>query len=289
MKTLQSKVVVDGIVYPEGIRWNQGKIWFSDILDRKVMTYDPQTGQTAVVLEPEDLPSGLGFLPDGRLLVVTMRKRQLLRLEPDGALTVVADMAHLGEILNDMVVDPQGRAYVDCHFANHDDGGGIILAEPGGACRIVAKDMNAPNGMAITPDGKTLIANDLLANSLVAFDIAADGSLENRRVHRSLGGDSPDGICLDAEGGAWVGLPFQNRFRRIGANGAYTHEIECPSKWGTAPALGGPDRKTLYLCVARVKMEDMAALLQDPTDARARCQGWIEVVEGIEASGVGWP
>lgn len=288
MKTLQPKIVVDGLIYPEGIRWSQDRVWFSDVLDLKVYTYDPMTRRTAVVVQTEDLPSGLGFLPDGRLLIATMRERKLLRLEADG-LKTVADLRPLCEMLNDMIVDAQGRAYLDSHFSLAADGGGIIMVEPSGDYRIVADNMKAPNGLAITADGRTLIANDLLANSLVAFDIAPDGGLANRRIFANLGSDSPDGLCLDAEGSAWVGLPFQGKFRRIKEGGEATHEISYENKWGVAPVLGGSDRQTLFLCTAEVALEDMPGLLKDPRDARTKCKGWIEAVEGIEVPGAGRP
>jgi sugar lactone lactonase YvrE len=288
MKTLRSNVVVDGIVYAEGIRWNEGKVWFSDMLDRTVYAYDVLARRAEVVVRTEDLPSGLGFLPDGRLLIVAMRERRLLRLDADG-LKVAADLESLCEMLNDMVVDAQGRAYVDCHFSRDAPGGGIILVEPNGDARIVVHDMAAPNGLAITPDGRRLIANDLMANRLVAFDIAPDGGLANQRVFADLGDRSPDGLCLDTEGGAWVGLPFQAKFQRIAPGGAVTHEVPCGDKWGVAPVLGGADRRTLFLCTAQVSLEDMPGLLQSPTDARAKCRGWIEAVEGIEVPGAGRP
>ena len=105
---LTSKVIVENIIYPEGIRWNQGKVWFSDVLDSKVYTLDPATRRISVVVQTKDLPSGLGFLPDGRLLIATMRERQLLRLDHDG-LKVVVDLRSHCEFLNDMVVDALGR------------------------------------------------------------------------------------------------------------------------------------------------------------------------------------
>jgi sugar lactone lactonase YvrE len=288
VKALTSQVVIDDIIYPEGIRWAQGRVWFSDMFARRVYAYDPATGITDVAAQTEDLPSGLGFLPDGRLLIVGMRERQLLRRDPDG-LTVAADLSPLSELLNDMVVDAHGRAYVDGHFERDTEGGGILLAEPDGRCRVVAGDMKAPNGLAITPDGSTLIANDLLANALFAFDIQANGDLTNRRVHLDLGDRSPDGLCLDLDGGVWIGLPFQNRMQRIGPDGQVTHEIDCGDKWGIAPVLGGADRKTLFFCTARVAIDDMIGLLKDPTHAKSRCRGWIEAVDGIEVAGAGRP
>jgi sugar lactone lactonase YvrE len=288
MNTLQSRAVVDGLVFPEGIRWHQGRVWFSDIFDFKVYAYDPKTRRTEVVVQTEDRPSGLGFLPDGRLLIATMGERKLLRLDPDG-LKTVADLKPLCNLLNDMVVDQQGRAYMDAYFAGAAMSGGLIMVEPSGDYRIVADNMKLPNGLAITADGKNLIANDLMANRLEAFDIAADGSLANRRIFADLGGDSPDGLCLDAAGAAWVGLPIQGKFRRIKEGGEVTHEITYENKLGVAPVLGGSDRRTLFLCTAEVTMEKLQRLLQDPRDARKECKGWIEVVEGIEVPGAGWP
>jgi sugar lactone lactonase YvrE len=289
MKTLQSRVVVDGIVYPEGIRWYQDKVWFSDTLDLKVLTYDPKTHRTEVVLKTDDRPSGLGFLPDGRLLLTTMGELKLWRLDPDG-LKVVADLKSMGQSLNDMVVDPQGRAYLDVYLpgAEYRDGC-IVMVEPSGAYRIVADDLRLPNGLAVTPDGKTLVVAEFVANRVIAFDIAADGSLSNQRVFADLGADSPDGLCLDAEGAAWVGLPFQNKFRRIKPGGEVTHEIAYAKKWGVAPVLGGSDRRSLFLCTTDVTLENLGKLMHDPRDARKECKGWIEVVEGIEVPGVGWP
>jgi sugar lactone lactonase YvrE len=166
---------------------------------------------------------------------------------------------------------------------------GIIMVEPSGVYRIVAYDMKGPNGLAITADGKTLVANDLQANNILAFEIAADGSLANRRIFADLGSDSPDGLCLDAEGAVWVGLPFQGKFRRIKEGGEVTHEITYENKWGIAPVLGGADRRTLFLCTAEVTLEKIVKLMQDQRDARKECRGWIEVVEGIEVPGAGWP
>jgi sugar lactone lactonase YvrE len=286
VRSLTSKIVVDGLIYPEGIRWHAGRVWFSDILDFKVHAYDPATGLTEVIIETPDRPSGLGFLPDGRLLIATMGERKLLRLDP-GGLTTVADLSGLCVGMNDMVVDGQGRAYMDATFG--EGSGGVILVEPDGAFRVVAEEMKMPNGMAVTADGKTLIVNDLWGNGIKAFDIQPDGSLTGRRRFADLGEVSPDGICLDAEGAAWVGQPLQGRVRRIREGGEVTHEINYGKKWGIAPVLGGPDRRTLYICTADITLGKILELMADPRGARDHCRGWIEAVEGIEIPGVGWP
>lgn len=288
MKTLQSQVLVDGLIYPEGIRWHGGRIWFSDILASRVYALDPVTGQATVALQLNDRPSGLGFLPDGRLLVVSMGERKILRLD-QGEARPVADLSGVCDLLNDMVTDAQGRAYVDGYFDFAQKRSGIVLVETNGAYRIVADDMRLPNGMAITPDGRTLLANDFLAHEILAFDIAADGGLSNRRVFADLDGDSPDGICLDAEGAAWVGVPLRGQFRRVLEGGEVTHQILCGERWGIAPVLGGADRASLYLCTAEVSIEAMRRLIRDPTGAQNECRGWIETARGAPSPGAGWP
>jgi sugar lactone lactonase YvrE len=287
MQTLTSKVVLDGIRYAEGPRWHAGRLWFSDMLASTVWTYDPATDVREVAAKTPDKPSGLGFLPDGRLLVATAGTRQLLRRDP-GGLAIVADLSGVCDSLNDMVVDAQGRAYVDAYFMGGAPRGAVILVRPDGVFRTVAPDLMTPNGLAITPDGRTLVVNDLSACKLLAFDIAGDGSLSGQRVFADLDGRSPDGLCLDAEGGAWVGLPFQGRFQRIREGGEVTHEIAYPDRWGVAPALGGPDRRTLYLCTAQVKVEDLIAALHDPAPAPDVSRAWIEAVE-VDVPGAGWP
>jgi sugar lactone lactonase YvrE len=289
MERLSSRVVVDALIYPEGIRWHGGKVWFSDILDRKVYAYDPVAGQAEVVAQTADLPSGLGFLPDGRLLIATMRERKLLRLDPEG-LAVAADLSPLSARLNDMVVDSHGRAWLDAAFAEDGSNGGLIMVEPDGRARPVAEGLCEPNGVAISADGETLVVNDFIGCRIHAYDVQSDGRLAGHRVFADLGEDAPDGVCLDAEGAAWVGQPCQSRLRRILEGGEVTHEIAYEAgKWAIAPVLGGPDRRTLYLCTAEVEMEALIRLLDDPSDARRDCRGWIEAVDGIATPGAGLP
>jgi sugar lactone lactonase YvrE len=187
-----------------------------------------------------------------------------------------------------MVVDAQGRAYVDVYLTGDEPRGRIALAEPDGRVRVAADGLMTPNGLAITADGRTLVANDLSAGKLLAFDIAPDGLLGAPRVFADLAGLAPDGLCLDAEGAAWIGLPFENKFRRIREGGEVTHEIAYPDRWGVAPALGGPDRRILFLCTAQVVLDELIAAMHAPRSATPPSKGWIEAVE-VEVPGAGWP
>lgn len=279
--------MIDGLIYPEGIRWWRGQVWWSDVLDRKVYAYDPDADRLEVVAQFDDLPSGLGFLPDGRLLIATMNERRLLRLESAG-ISVAADLSGICQRLNDMVVGPNGVAYLDAHFEGSHSGG-LIRVEPDGKYRVVASGLQAPNGLAITVDGQTLVANDLHAGCIWAFDIAPDGDLCGQRVFADLGGRSPDGLCLDAEGAAWVGLPFEHRFVRVQEGGNITDEILLQDRWGIAPVLGGSPRQTLFLCTAKVEFDHLVQLMKGKGSASMQCRGWIETVDISGPPGSGWP
>ncbi len=278
MRTLTAAPLLKGIVFPEGPRWRDGKLWFSDIWGNKVMTVD-EGGHAHVVAELER-PSGLGFLPDGRLLIATMGGRELLRLDPDG-LKRVADLKPFAQQgLNDMVVDGKGRAYVDAY--NPGDGlprGSVVLVTPDGTAREAAAGLAAPNGLAITPDGKTLIVAQMGANELTAFTVQSDGSLSDRRAFAKLDG-KPDGICLDAEGAVWVGQYEEARFIRVREGGEVTHRIPVPGSWTVAPMLGGRDRKTLFLCASVTTTEDLVR--------HGKSAGSIYTARA-EVAGAGWP
>ncbi len=287
METPRPSVLLDGLVFPEGPRWRDGKLWFSDIHAGKVMAVDPE-GRSEVVASVPQHPSGLGFLPDGRLLVVSVLDRLLLRLDPDG-LHTHTDLSAVDCILpNDMVVSEDGRAYIgDDAFeisAGPPRPGSVFLVTPDGDARLVAEGLSYPNGMVITPDGKTLIVAETIGRCLTAFDIAGDGSLSGQRPFADLaagaiGGAHPDGICLDAEGAVWVGSPPTSEFVRVKEGGGITHRIPVPGKWGVACMLGGEDRRTLFLCTAETTLQGLG---------EGKSTGWIETVR-VEVPGVGLP
>jgi sugar lactone lactonase YvrE len=272
MADRQFRTVLEGGSFFEGPRWHDGQWWASDFYRHTVSRVAATGGPETVVLEVEHQPSGLGWLPDGSLLVVSMKDQRLLRVEADGAVSTHADLSDVcGGYLNDMVVDASGRAYVG-DFGFDLMGGGapasasVKRVDPDGAVTVVAPDLRFPNGAVITPDGGTYIVGETWGNRYSAFDIAADGSLTNRRVWASFGAEpvgnsvaellgqvvvAPDGCALDAEGHIWCADGFGSRVLRIAPGGAIVDEIAGPGGMGVyACALGGDDGRSLLLCCA---------------------------------------
>jgi sugar lactone lactonase YvrE len=249
----KTSVLVDGLRFPEGPRWHDGRFWFSDMHARQVIAVDLE-GRTEVVVEVAGDPSGLGWLPDGRLLVVSMKDRRLLRLDTEG-LSEVADLTPFAAWhCNDMVVDDRGRAYVgnfgfDLHSGESPVPTSLVLVHPDGRSEVAASELRFPNGAVITPDGRTLIVGETFGGCLTAFDIAADGTLSNRREWARLEKAVPDGICLDAEGAIWVASPISGGVLRVKEGGEIVDRIEVEHE-AFACMLGGPDRRTLFLCTA---------------------------------------
>ena len=281
--TLETKVLLEGLAFGESPRWHDGKLWFSDMYAHRVMTMDLD-GKTEKIVEVPGQPSGLGWLPDGRLLVVSMTDRRLLRLDP-GGLTEVADLSGLASgICNDMVVDKHGRAYVghtgfDFYAKQPFTPAEIIMVTPDGDSRVVADNMLFPNGSVITPDGHILIVAESRGSRLTVFSIGPDGSLSGRRVWANLGSDvHPDGICLDAEGAVWLANPGRNEVIRVREVGEVTHRVKVSTQ-AFACMLGGPDRRTLFILTAETF---------DPDEARAKASGRIETVR-VEVPGAGLP
>jgi sugar lactone lactonase YvrE len=270
MADREFRTVLEGGSYFEGPRWHDGAWWASDFYRHTVSRVAPEGGET-VVLEVENQPSGLGWLPDGSMLVVSMKDHRLLRVA-GGEVSTHADLSDVCTgLLNDMVVDASGRAFVG-DFGFDLMGGGapasasLKRVDPDGTVTVVAEDLRFPNGSVVTPDGGTLIVGETWGNRFSAFDIAADGSLGDRRVWAQLGptpeGDSvqelmgqvvvaPDGCTLDAEGHIWCADGFGSRVIRVAPGGAIADEIPAPGGMGVyACALGGDDGRTLLMCCA---------------------------------------
>jgi sugar lactone lactonase YvrE len=261
--------VVSDLSYLEGPRWHDQRIWFSDFYTCRVYSAEEDGGDLRVEAEVPQQPSGLGWLPDGRLLIVSMRDGRVLRREADGTLACQADVSgYINGHLNDMVVDAAGRAYVG-EFGFDLMGGapfgpGVLLrVDPDGTVAKVATDMLFPNGSVITEDG-TLLVDETFGNRVSAFDISEDGSLANRRVWAAFAPPptekaldkmlaqvavAPDGCCLDADGALWIADGLGGRAIRVRQGGEITGEV--PAGTGVfACMLGGGDGRTLYLCTA---------------------------------------
>ncbi|TDE37200.1 SMP-30/gluconolactonase/LRE family protein [Actinomadura sp. 6K520] len=261
--------VAEGFRFLESPRWRDGRLWFSDFYTHEVTSMREDGSDPRVEARVPEQPSGLGWLPDGRLLIVSMRDRKVLRREPDGTLAVHADLAeHATGHVNDMVVDARGRAYVgnfgfDLMGGDPLETAALHRVDPDGGVTQVADDLWFPNGAVITPDNVLVVA-ETFGNRITAFDVTGDGELANRRTWAEFGPlpsdrgvaemlarlqAAGDGVCLDAEGGLWVADAIGDRLVRVLDGGEITDEIK-PGTPVYACGLGGADGRTLYACAA---------------------------------------
>jgi sugar lactone lactonase YvrE len=240
--------------------------------DKKVIALD-MDGNAETIVEVENLPSGLGWLPEGDLLIVSMIDRRLLKFDGN-SLSIHADLYDLADFhCNDMVVDREGNAYVG-NFGSDLFGGeepvptNMIKVTPSGEASVVAEELVFPNGAVITPDGKTLIVAETFANQLTAFDIKEDKTLENRRIWARLEGYHPDGIALDPDGEIWAATPLTQNIIRVKEGGEITAEIKL-DRDSFACAVGGENSDILFICTAKT---------YDPEETITLKSGCIETV-----------
>ncbi|MCP5178569.1 MAG: SMP-30/gluconolactonase/LRE family protein [Pseudomonadales bacterium] len=277
---LTGRIFAEGLCFPEGPRWHDGALWLSDMHADTVLRFAAD-GTAYPVVTVAGQPSGLGWLPNGELLIVSMQDRKVLRFDGH-ALHLHADLMDLASWhCNDMVVDGAGRAYVgnfgfDLHAGAEQRPAELILVQPDGGARVVARDLLFPNGTVITPDGRTLIVGESFGGRLTAFDIAPNGDLSNRRVWAQLPtGEVPDGICLDADGAIWVASPTTGLCLRVREGGQVTHTVST-GQGAFACMLGGTN---LYV---------LAANGSDPDKCREERSGRV-LVAAAPAAGAGWP
>jgi len=261
--------LLDKCHYLEGPRWHDGRIWVSDFHGHQVLS-SGLDGDRRVEAELDDRPSGLGWLPDGRLLVVSMARRAVLRREESGELVEHADLSSFNDSeSNDMVVDASGRAYVSGTGFDANAGEAIrtcplLKVEADGCATVVAEDLYMPNGLTFLPSGELVVA-ETVGNRLTAFDVLADGALEGSRVWAEFGPRptstdllevlptltvGPDGICADAEGAVWVADSLHNRVLRVAEGGAILQEVSTGAMGAYSCTLGGPTGCTLFICSA---------------------------------------
>ena len=281
----EPKVLADGLGIPESPRWHEGKLWFCNWIDRQVMTADLD-GKTEVVLTREPDSHSMGYsidwLPDGRLLTTGDKIR---RQEPDGSMAV-----HAEQRANEIVVDARGNAYVNGADFDFVAGaapkpGYIKLVTPDGHLRQVADDIQFPNGMVITPDGRTLIISESFAGRLTAFGIDIDGGLSGRRVFAD--GLGPDGITMDAEGAVWVSAGGFSVVR-VAEGGRILQRVAlAENRAPFALMLGGPDRRTLFICTAEWRLGEGAGANLERLTTGPRT-GEILTLE-VEVPGAGRP
>lgn len=267
--TTSTRTLIENMSYTECPRWHEGRIWFSDFYTYRVYSATADGGDLRTEVEVPEQPSGLGWLPDGRLLVVSMRDAKILRVDTDGSVSVHADLSgHVNGHPNDMVVDSEGRAYVG-EFGFDLMGGApleparVLRVDPDGSVHIAAEDLWFPNGSVITDDGVYLVS-ETFGNRIAAFDIGADGALENRRAWAEFGPApterdlekllgqvvvAPDGCGLDAEGALWVADAVGGRALRVLEGGQIDRSIE-PGSGVFACMLGGDEGRTLFLSSA---------------------------------------
>ena len=247
-------VIATGVAFGEAPRWHQGALWWSDMHAGQVNRLGAAGVQT--VCQVPRKPSGLGWLPDGRMLVVSMTDKRVLRQESDGTLVTHAELGHLvPRRLNDMIVDRHGRAYVG-NFGFELDGAEPVAAtvlvrvDADGSARVAAGDLLFPNGMVITPDGRTLVVAETWGARLTAFDTDGHGGLSHCRMWAPTPGEAvPDGICLDADGAIWAASPTTHECLRLREGGEVLARIHV-GRGAFACVLGGHDRRTLFVCTA---------------------------------------
>jgi sugar lactone lactonase YvrE len=252
------EVLLTGRGLVESPRWHEGRLWLSDWIAGEIIAID-EAGALEVVVRHASLPLCFDFLPNGQLVLVSNQKRALLILRPNGSLAQYADLSGLSPFgCNDIVIDGRGNAYVNSGNFDFAVGpsedplqpGFVALVSPHGAARLVAEDIAFPNGMAITPDNRTLVVADSYRHHLIGFDIAADGGLAGRRVWADLGEDAPDGICLDAAGAAWYADVPHQRCVRVAEGGQVLSTVPL-DRGGFACMLSETDPPYLYVVAAR--------------------------------------
>ena len=269
MTDAQVTTVASGFGFLEAPRWHEDRIWFSDFYTHRVLSAREDGADLRTEADVPEQPAGLGWLPDGRLLVVSMRDRRILRREHDGTLVVHADLnGQATGHANDMALDAVGRAYVgnfgfDLMAGAPLESASLHRVDPDGTVTEAADDLWFPNGSVITPDS-VLIVNETFGNRCTAFDLTADGRLINRRVWAQFAPPptdraldkvlaqtkvAPDGCCLDAEGALWIADAIGGRLLRVREGGEITDELH-PGSPVYACALGGADGRTLYACAA---------------------------------------
>jgi sugar lactone lactonase YvrE len=277
-----TRTLLDGLAFPEAPRWREDRLWFTDQHARTVQAVSP-AGDVQTLAVTEDLPGGLGWLPNGDLLVVFMTRRCVMRWT-GSTFALYANLADLARFhCNDMLADSSGALYVgnfgfDLHRGAAPVATELVRVDPDGTRSVFAGDLVFPNGCALTADGRTLLVAETFAHRITAFALRADGLPSTRTLWAALGERTPDGICLDHEGALWIASPGTSELVRVAPGGDVLER--CRTR-GTPYAcmLGGEDRRTLYVCTSET---------DDPAEAARVRSGRIETIE-VQVPGAGLP
>ena len=280
---MQPREVLRDIALGESPRWHAGRLWFCDWVAREIVAVDEQGAREVMLADAPALPFCIDWLPDGRLLVVAGREARLLRQEPDGRLVTHVDLSDFATTpWNEIVVDGRGNIYLNNSGFEFPGGefapGFIVLVRPDRSIRRVADGLAFPNGMAITPDNRTLIVAESYASALTAFDIEPDGTLTNRRIWAKVEGSAPDGICVDEERAVWFADVPNRRCVRVREGGDVLETIEL-DRGGFACMLGGADGRTLSV---------LAAEWGGPQSLSGGKTGLLLAAD-VSVPGAGWP
>jgi sugar lactone lactonase YvrE len=256
--------VVPDLFFPEALRWRNGELWFSDVFGGTVSCLG-KSGARVVARVP-GMPSGLGWLPDGTLLVVSMEQKAILSVAATGELRTYADLSAVcPQLANDMVVDRVGRAYVGNYGYDVDAGAPIaatqlVRVDPDRSVHVEAPEVIFPNGMILLDDERTLIVAETFADRLTGFAIGADGSLHDSRTIVTLpAGSGPDGLAVESSGRIWVPCAYGGRAVAVTADGRIADEVVIPGVGVNCAAIGGDDESTLFLAIAPLDEAEAAA------------------------------
>jgi sugar lactone lactonase YvrE len=280
----QPKLLAQGLSWPESPRWRDGILYISDVHNFRIARVHAD-GSVDTLCKVDGRPAGMDFAADGSLLLATGVGRELMRIDPGTG--EMDRLASLGErakaYLNDLVTHPNGWSWfgdtgfrfgIDEPVAN----GSLWGFHADHGLKQVASEIFFPNGLVVSPDGAVLYVAETFGKRITAFDIAADGTLGDRRLHASLPAE-PDGLCLDAEGCLWVPLLFQGDFIRIAPDGSEIARLHFPGMNAIACIAAGPDRRALFLCVSAVDRSDPERLIRN---------GAVYMLEA-PAAGAGYP
>jgi sugar lactone lactonase YvrE len=244
-----SQVLLDGLAYGESARWHDGRLWLANWGTGEVLAVDLDGKREVIAtVPPETIPFSIDWTLDGTLQVIA--GSTLLRQTADGALVARADLSGIADLFNEIVVDGRGNTFVNGGLFDFTKPGLVAVVGPDGQARQVADGIQFGNGMAVTADDSTLIVAESYGCRLTAFDIAADGSLSNRRVWADLGDGHPDGICLDAEGAVWYADVPAQRCVRVREGGEVLQTVDL-DRGAFSCMLGGPEGTTLFMLTAQ--------------------------------------